>query len=203
MGITRHSLNLVERYVTGYPKGITMLELGNQFNYWDPKNMLSPMKGYFQKLGVVHDSVDQNGKDGAHALDLGKPINMDGWIGRFDVVTDFGTSEHVYDLYECFANIHKFCKKGGIMIHENPENGSWPGHNNHWYYTRSFYAKFFTKWDGYELVADGREAAHGNTVNGWNVWCVMRKKNDKPFMSRSLFEEIMKDTIVKVTLPSS
>lgn len=81
-----------------------MLELGNQYlvtpvkPYEDfPEECLmgpEPViaKNYFQKIGY--------NQDGALVYDLSELF----WLGRqFDLVTDFGTSEHVH------------CRPGGLL----------------------------------------------------------------------------------------
>src|ERR1041384_5416258 len=69
--------------------GVTsMLELGNKVT-----GAGLVYKSVFEAMGIRHVSVDWNGKDGALPLDLRQPLNL----GRFDMVTNFGTSEHVED----------------------------------------------------------------------------------------------------------
>lgn len=42
--------------------------------------------------------------------------------GRWNVVYDGGTLEHVFDVATAFRNIHLMLKPGGLAIHENPTN---------------------------------------------------------------------------------
>jgi hypothetical protein len=42
---------------------------------------------------------------------------------RRDVVTNFGTAEHVFDVARFFANIHSATKRGGLMLHAMPAFG--------------------------------------------------------------------------------
>lgn len=121
--------------------GMTMLELGaKQFGRY---------KDYFTDLGIVHTCVDLNGKGGALPLDLQKPLNL----GAFDVVTNFGTSEHVEDQYPCWQNVHDAVKVGGYLVSTTPMPGDWP-HHGKWYPTLEFYAKFAAL-NGYEIVTCG------------------------------------------------
>ena len=50
------------------------------------------------------------------------------YIGKFNIVTNFGTSEHVKNQEQCFANIHNLCCAGGVMIHTVPMKNHWRGH---------------------------------------------------------------------------
>lgn len=92
-----------------------MIELGN-------KKTDVVWKHEFEKMGISHTSIDWNGKDGALPLDLTKPI----YIEQADVVTNFGTSEHVLDQEMCFENIHNLSKIW--MVHQVPYVGNWENH---------------------------------------------------------------------------
>ena len=100
-------------------KGLSMLELGNQTIRRSSKHDLPKTgKKYFESLGMHHTSVDLNGLDGAIALNLSKPIINPNWVNHFDVVTNFGTTEHVepYEAqYACFRNIHNFMAVNGLF----------------------------------------------------------------------------------------
>lgn len=125
MGIRRESIHLIEIAVEklgGY-EGLRMCELGNQMMR-DMGNCSA--KRYFRNLGVDHVSLDENGKDGAVAVDLSKPIPES--LGLFDLVTNYGTSEHISDQYQVFKNIHDLTRTGGMMAHCVPMNGDWNDH---------------------------------------------------------------------------
>jgi hypothetical protein len=53
--------------------------------------------------------------------DLNEDVPM-GFHGRWNVVFDGGTLEHVFDVATAFRNIHLMIKPGGLVIHENPTN---------------------------------------------------------------------------------
>lgn len=58
-----------------------------------------------------------NTKMGAVIRDLNKPVRG---IKPADLVTNIGTSEHVFNQAQVFTTIHKLCKTGGIMFHILP-----------------------------------------------------------------------------------
>lgn len=93
----------------------TMIELGN-------KRTNVVWKHVFEAQGISHTSIDINGKDGALPLDLCSEIDLP----PADVVTNFGTSEHVANQDVCFHNIDKLSKKW--MVHVVPYVGNWIGH---------------------------------------------------------------------------
>jgi len=68
-----------------------------------------------------YECIDVDGVHGAHKFDLNYLIDKKyGFTEKFDVVTNFGTSEHVFNQQAVFENIHNLCKKDGIMIHSVP-----------------------------------------------------------------------------------
>lgn len=94
----------------------TMIELGNK------KTKGITWKSHFENMGIQHTSIDWNGKDGALPLDLNGPI----FLEPADVVTNFGTSEHVTNQEMCFENINRLSKKW--IVHQIPLVGNWKGH---------------------------------------------------------------------------
>jgi hypothetical protein len=123
MGVSTTVLGFIQEALFVYRpnlrfEGQEMCELGDQTlqlkSYLSHGNGRYLAKEYFEALGFKHVSIDIHGKHGSVALDLSKPI--DKWQGRFDVLTNLGTSEHVDDQYECWKNIHNLVKKGGIFI---------------------------------------------------------------------------------------
>jgi hypothetical protein len=179
MGLTTHSNNLVQKH-KGNAK--TMLELGSQNTYFDSEPT-GIAKQYYQSQGFDHVSVDLNAEYGSIAKDLSQLHDL----GTYDLVTDFGTSEHVPDFYMCWLNKHKACKIGGLIISENPKVNNWHGHGYH-YVTMEFYSEF-AKLAGYEILEIGEHAAMGNVTDGWNVYAVLQKTKAR-FPSREVFEAL-------------
>jgi len=108
-------------------RGLKWCELGNQRNY---ENRVA--KEIYENYGVQHVSIDLNGKDGALPIDLGQPVPFI-FINQFDVITNYGTIEHVNDQFQAFKNMHEMCKEGGIMINVFPLMGNWPKHCRYYY----------------------------------------------------------------------
>lgn len=132
---------------------LRVAEFGNQRVYYPEFALgrLTPLKGIFMLLGAEHESFDINGKDGANGVDLGKPLEMPGWRGYFDLVTNFGTTEHVADGQKhAFANVHYLCRAGGIMCHVVPHANDCV-HNCTWHYTMRWFSEL-AKFNGYEVV---------------------------------------------------
>ncbi len=79
-------------------------------------------------------------------------------------------------IYNCWLNKHNLLRIGGLMINENPKTGNWPNHGFN-YYTQEFYFEF-CKIAGYVVERAGEIPAMGNSVDGWNILCVLRKFSD-------------------------
>jgi len=57
------------------------------------------------------DAVDERA---TYRLDLSQPLTS---LPEFDVVTNFGTTEHVFNIGEAFRSIQKLTKPGGVSLH--------------------------------------------------------------------------------------
>ena len=148
-----------------------------------------PAKKYFTEIGVIHTSIDLNGNDGALKCDLGN-LKQSEKFSDFDIVTNFGTSEHVSRHYECFANIHNFCVAGGVFVHSVPATGYWKGHLAcyRWYSTEFF--EGLCKANGYEVIDICEFGSRDHDFV--KTHCSAKKINDDPFISREQFRELEK-----------
>lgn len=135
MGIIRSTIEY-ERTILQYLnldyKGLKWCELGNQLMIDDDDVVTGSAKDVYISLGVDHISIDINGKDGSFPVDLDLPLPFI-LLDQFDVVTNYGTIEHVNNQYQVFKNTHDMCRKGGIMIHILPLVGTYPGHCQYYY----------------------------------------------------------------------
>ena len=80
-------------------------------------------KVFYEKLGYTYDSVDI---DAASILcDLNQDLPL--LSKEYDIVTNFGTTEHIFNQYLSFCAIHIATKVGGRMFHFLPINHSHHG----------------------------------------------------------------------------
>ena len=160
-------------------KKLHLGELGNQDYNGKPAKIL------YNKKGTIHTSIDINGMDGALPYDLAKPISDK---FNFDVLTNYGTTEHVENQYECFRNIHNMVKIGGLMIHGVPLIGNWPGHCRY-YYNRHFFISLASVCK-YEVVDQKiwRNEFYAYPRN--LVSAVLRKKENNEFITKEDFISI-------------
>ena len=85
----------------------------------------------FQMLGFddIH-ALDVSEFEGADmTADLNQPVDPR-WHSLFDVIIDAGTSEHVFDVRQCLANVSSMLKPGGRVLHLSPANN----YLNHGFY---------------------------------------------------------------------
>jgi SAM-dependent methyltransferase len=111
--------------------GQSVCELGSQDfvpgPYNGPLADLANWEGgarlFYEKLGFAsYTCIDINGEGGAVRLDLNTTdIISDLEVDRqFDIVTNHGTTEHVFNQANCFRLMHAWTKPGGLMVHVLP-----------------------------------------------------------------------------------
>ena len=146
MGIGISSIqNMLELYDLGYLKNAqSILEIGSQevhVNYKDlvkiskvvgieentienipnvknwPFSPRGTSKFFYKILGIKeYTSIDINGEYNSIPHDLNKPFTDKSKFNKFDIVTDYGSCEHVFNVGECYRTLHNLLKPGGLMI---------------------------------------------------------------------------------------
>ena len=163
--------------------GFSVCELGDQYTLHKDRKTLS--RDWFLELGAGrYEAIDGNGR-GTIEADLNKPLLMA--VGQFDLVTDFGTGEHIFDQAQVWKTLHNLCKVGGHIIVDRPSEG---------YYGHCFY-----------LINEGliRDIAEANDYHLKTLWerktprgkliCgLMEKTVDAPFKvpNQSRYRKILK-----------
>lgn len=87
----------------------------------------APAKDFYDALGIEYWSMDASGLHQSIVMDLNLDSVPDEHRHQFDLVTNFGTTEHALNQVNCFKIAHDLCKPGGLMIHDVPYGGSFPG----------------------------------------------------------------------------
>jgi len=73
-------------------------------------------KAFYETLGIdSYTCVDVNGDHQAIKIDLNIPLEDRSLYGKFDIVTDHGTNEHVFNVAEAYRTLHRLCRNGGII----------------------------------------------------------------------------------------
>lgn len=74
-------------------------------------------------LGLSYASIDIDGSPGSIPLDLNYDEVPTAFTGKYDVVTNFGTTEHVANQLQSFKIVHDLATPGGLMLHVLPASG--------------------------------------------------------------------------------
>lgn len=110
------------------PHGFSVCELGNQ---QVSGVVASSAEAFYTSLGCGrYESIDANGL-GTFTHDLNQPLPyvIDGtahvrkWAERFDLVTDFGTGEHIFDQAQVWRTVHSLTKPAGYIAFDRPSQG--------------------------------------------------------------------------------
>lgn len=104
---------------------------------------------FYEWLGFRYAAIDVDGSPGSIPLDLNHDAAPDSERGRYQLVTNFGTTEHVANQLNAFRVIHDLTAPGGIMFHKVPAQGMF----NHGLF--NYNPKFFWmlgRSNGYELL---------------------------------------------------
>ena len=90
----------------------------------EPLPETAPMaRQFWEWLGFQYASIDIDGSPDSIPLDLNYDVLPDRARKKFDVVTNFGTTEHIANQFNAFKVIHDLTAPGGIMIHAVPAQG--------------------------------------------------------------------------------
>lgn len=134
-------------------EGLKICELGDQSMIVLDKNSRPQTicaKIIYSARGTKHTSIDITGNDGSLVINLDKQV-PNSFARSFDVLTNYGTAEHVNNQFQVFENIHNMTRPGGLIIHSLPPAGQWPGHCRY-YYSKEFATKL-AKLCGYEIIS--------------------------------------------------
>jgi hypothetical protein len=117
------------------PKGFTVCELGSQRFHQgkrsingkpNPEWWSKPARELYESMGCSrYESIDADG-EAIVTADLNYPL--DGqvedwgakWLAAFDLVTDFGTIEHLGNPGQGWKTMHELCKVGGLIVGDKP-----------------------------------------------------------------------------------
>jgi hypothetical protein len=125
------------------------------FAWTGPRNDTNALAGaplsraFWTWLGLNYASIDIDGSPGSIPLDLNYDEVPTELVGRYDIVTNFGTTEHVANQLQSFKIIHDLAAAGAIMLHVLPASGT-PNHG-----LVSYNPKFFWmlgRGNGYKIA---------------------------------------------------
>ncbi|HTC02611.1 MAG TPA: hypothetical protein VK749_04355 [Xanthobacteraceae bacterium] len=80
-------------------------------------------RAFWTWLGLDYASIDIDGSPGSIPLDLNYDEIPPQLAGRYALVTNFGTTEHVANQLQSFKIIHDLAAAGALMLHVLPAGG--------------------------------------------------------------------------------
>lgn len=120
-----------------------------------------PSKVFYEMLGIKRYScIDLGGHHGAIPLDLNSPLQDHSLYGQYDLVTDYGNNEHVFNTIEAYRTMHRLCKQSGLMA----INQTFCRGNGYYGYDPSFFEGMAAA-NNYKIIF----SAYVITANTWGV----------------------------------
>lgn len=182
MGLNANHFKTLETIVDW--NGLSVCEFGDQII--DPAGIPEfahyqniPSRQWYLEHGVAkYVSIDLNGQHGSLVRDIRGDLSD---LGQFDVVTNFGTLEHVIggrlgQLYG-LSNMHRLCKVNGLMIHDVPvDQAMYRGHAPV-LYTERFLRETYAS-EHFQCLYLAPQL-----MNGCQLGC-FRKLDNRPFVFR-------------------
>ena len=145
------------------PKGFSVCDLGDQWM----SDLTAPQiaSDWYRSIGCSrYESIDGNGR-GTVTADLNLPLPLAVHThGGFDLVTDFGTGEHVFDQAQVWRTMHGLVKPGGYIAFDRPAQG----YQKHCYYlTNECVFRDIARANRYEVVwIDRATRKRGELIRG-------------------------------------
>jgi SAM-dependent methyltransferase len=83
-----------------------------------PQAMKPHTATYFKALGFAsYTAIDVNSVYGSLIMDLNVDLqDKYGYTDTFDLVTNNGTGEHIFNQYAVFKNMHQLARPGGVLL---------------------------------------------------------------------------------------
>jgi predicted O-methyltransferase YrrM len=170
MGILSRPAAIVE--ALSLPAGFTVAELGNQI--YRANGRVHDAFHWYAGMGCAnYTSIDANGKATVMA-DLNRPLNLDE-MGLYDLVTDFGSGEHIFNQAQVWETLHDLCKVGGLIIFDRPKTG-WTGHC--FYNIHETLARDLAEANNYRIVHLETHTIEGH---GELLFGILQKVSGAPF----------------------
>jgi hypothetical protein len=106
---------LVQSLFEAFGKPAPAEDMLDRFSNWKGSG-----RELYEALGFSYQCLDLDPSFGSLRFDLNLDSVPQEHAGRYDFVTNHGTSEHLINQYNCFKVMHEFCRPGGMMLHAVP-----------------------------------------------------------------------------------
>lgn len=172
---------------------------------------------YFLSLGFQSvESMDVSEYEEASIIcNLNEDLPLD-LQGKFDVVYDGGSTEHMFNVPKAFENYNKLLKVGGLIMHALPSTGNLD-HGFYMFSPTLFYDYYsqnrwsiktnymlqlpydnMDSWNIYEYSAPGPFLEHIEFKGRWGMFFVAQKQSNSTFdtnISQNYFKALWQDTL--------
>lgn len=126
MGVDQRGVEVLRRLTPYVNESTRILSLGRQHVDFED-SLLDGQEWLDVFQGATVTSLDVSPYEGAQIIaDLQDELPVD-LQGNQDVVLDFGTAEHIYDVPKTYDNIFKLLRPGGLYVGLNGRTG-WNSH---------------------------------------------------------------------------
>lgn len=193
-------LGAQELYCSGMEKSVA-----NFINHFSPNGQVTgedkfiteiSSSGFTSQLlkraGFQYKALDIFDGEEVLLFDLNLESPGEDLVSHFDLVTNFGTTEHVINQFNAFKTVHELTRPGGLIYHDLPLSG----YHMHGYfnYTPLFFQHLAIS-NNYEVVFDWysrsgvsteapafmRDSGFGPQWVDMGIEFIFRKTTDKPF----------------------
>jgi len=126
MGVDQRGVEILHRLAPYVDEATKMLSLGRQHVDYE-NSLLGGQEWLDVYQGATVTSLDVSPYEGAKIVaDLQDDLPANLYESQ-DVVLDFGTAEHIYDVSRAYDNIFKLLRPGGLYVGLNGRTG-WNSH---------------------------------------------------------------------------
>ena len=80
-----------------------------------PKGKRISTKFFWNELGIKDYSCSDINKKSKILIDLNYPLKNNNLKNKYDMITDFGNNEHVFNVGEAYKTMYELCKKDGFI----------------------------------------------------------------------------------------
>lgn len=171
------------RRLGGDPRTTNLTALGNG----------GKMAELMKLCGWSYTAIDIFRDEDVTLLDLNLHDLPSEFAGRFDLVTNFGTSEHLINQLKIFGALHDAAKEGGVIYHDVPMGGYF--YHGYFNYTPMFFRHlaiandYDILFNAYHIDRSERLPSLDMAANGYadpsyhdvGIQFAFRKKNSSPF----------------------
>ena len=115
---------------------------------WETRGVCRFADELYHLLGFKeYRCFDLNAENNAIAHDLNTAFEDESHWNAYDLVTDFGCAEHMFNVSEVYRTMHRACRPGGVFLHCQQMHGG----NGYYLFEPSFYEDLAAA-NGYEIL---------------------------------------------------